>query len=315
VPYGSPPSTPPTYTPSTSAVPPPSGGLDLGKPGESGPGSGSTRPNPSGYDPPAPGLPGSGSPTPALSPDRTVIMPPGGFGSPDQPPSGEQSGYAPPPGFGPPPGGHDQPPSGEQQGYAPAPGFGPPPGGDYPPPQGYAPPGPPQGPPGYGPPGAPAGYGPPPGPPGPGYAPGGPPPTPAKSGGGCLKIFLIGTAVIVVLIVLTVGGLFFAGRAWWQNNVGTANPDDYALDAGDMTCSVSGSTVTATGTIRNRTDHNQAFRVSVDFVESGTKLGDDSAFTTSLAAGQSTTFRTSRTVSRPPKALTCKVTDVAYFFN
>jgi hypothetical protein len=214
----------------------------------------------------------------------------------------------PPGGFGAPPAGPESPPSGEQHGYAPSPGFGPPPGG------GYAPPGPPQG---YGPPPGPpgpGGYGPPPGPPGP--APGyGPPPAPAKSGGGCLKIFLIVLAVVVVLGVVTVGGLAFAGKRLWDTSVGTANADDYSLEAADMACTVSGTTLTATGTIRNRTDHNQAFRVAIDFVENGTKLGDDSAITKSLSAGESATFRASRTVSKAPRALTCKVTDVAYFFS
>ena len=69
------------------------------------------------------------------------------------------------------------------------------------------------------------------------------------------------------------------------------------------------------GTIQNTSDHNQEFRISIEFVEgtAGPKLGETSSLSGSLRPGQSTTFRASERLASQPTALTCKVVDVSYF--
>jgi hypothetical protein len=69
------------------------------------------------------------------------------------------------------------------------------------------------------------------------------------------------------------------------------------------------------GVITNKTDHNQEFRIKIDFVEGtdGPLLAEATTFTGSLTSGESMTFRESSPISRQPRALTCKVVDVSYF--
>ncbi|GIG86200.1 hypothetical protein [Plantactinospora endophytica] len=149
---------------------------------------------------PPPGPPTSGPPGQPFPPGGQPSPPGGPF-----PPSGGQppippGGYPPPPGS-PPPGGY--PPPGQYPPGYPAPGQYPPPGGAYPAgPPGY--PGTPQPghpgaiPPGY--PGAP-GYPTPPGYPG--------LPAPKKR-----RAFPIVLTVVLVLVLLVCGGLFYA--SWWH---------------------------------------------------------------------------------------------------
>jgi hypothetical protein len=192
----------------------------------------------------------------------------------------------PPSEFGGPPGGYAPPgPAGPPQGYPPGAGYAPP--GAYPPAAGYAP--------------DPSTY---------------PPAAPAKSGNGCLKAFLITLLVLVVLSLAGVAAAIYGANRLWQNTVGTADPADYSLSGDDMTCTISSSgLMTAAGTITNKTDHPQAFRISIDFVEGtdGPTLGSGSGVSGSIPAGRSATFDATDSVSRQPQALTCKVTDVSYF--
>jgi hypothetical protein len=230
------------------------------------------------HGPSGDGPPGGYAPTPGQAPDQTAQY------------------QLPPTEPGPPAGGHAPPgPPGPPSGYAPAGSYAPP--GNYPPPGGYPPAGgyPPQG--GYAAP--PSAY----------------PAAPAKSNNGCLKALLISLVILIVLVIGGVGVFVWGASRLVQNTFGTARPGDFELSSSDMTCEVSSTgSMTASGTITNKTDHSQAFRISIDFLEgsAGAKLGDATALSGSLSSGQSSTFRGSDFVTRQPRALTCKITDVSY---
>jgi len=158
----------------------------------------------------------------------------------------------------------------------------------------------------------------------PSYTPAGPPPygtasnpyqpAPTKGGRGCLKAFLIFLAIGVLLSIIGIVVLFVAANRLVQN-FGTARPEDYELTQDDMTCTVTSGEMDVSGVITNKTDHNQEFRIKIDFAEGtdGPLLGEATAFTGSLTSGESMTFRESSPISRQPRALTCKVVDVSYF--
>jgi hypothetical protein len=145
------------------------------------------------------------------------------------------------------------------------------------------------------------------------YPPATPAPAPAKSGKGCLKAFLISLAVAVVLAIIAVVVLGVMTNRLVQNTIGTAKPEDFELSA-EMACNFDAGRMSMTGAITNTTDHNQEFRISIEFVEgkTGPKLGEATALTGSLSAGQSTGFRASSVVSSQPTGLTCRIVDVAY---
>jgi hypothetical protein len=254
-------------------------------------------PSAGGYNPPAPPPPPPGPPVGAYDPGRTTAPSP--WGAPGGPNLDKPTGGPPPlGGYGPRPG-----PAGAAD--SPTPWQTPEPTARYASPPGN--PGYPPAGPGYAPPGPPP-YG-----AAPSYQQ--PPPAPAKSGNGCLKAFLIVLGISVVLSIVGVIGLFVVARGIVSSTFGTARPEDFELVADDMTCTLEGSRMEVSGSIENTTDHNQEFRISIEFVEgsSGPKLGEASAFSGSLRPGQSGTFRASAPIASQPSGLTCKVVDVSYF--
>jgi len=203
---------------------------------------------------------------------------------------------APPPGGypqQPPPGGYQQPP--QQPAYQPPPAAPQAPGGYQQPPGGYQQ--------------APQQF-----------QPVNPPP--AKSGNGCLKAFLIVTAICVVLGVITFVALFFVvGKAIDDvaKSFGVANTNDYEIKQ-PIDCSVSDfGTMKASGTIINKKSGRQAYQVKVDFIDADTKikLGDGLDFTKELSKDQTGTWSatgstTSGSSIDSSKKINCTVSEVSY---
>lgn len=198
----------------------------------------------------------------------------------------------------------------------------PPPGGGYQPPQqpggGYQPPQPPQPPPApsYQPPTYQA---PPAQPSAPTYQqpaqfqpvnPG------AKSGNGCLKAFLIISAISVVLgIIIVVVAVFLVADAV-DEIAGTADPADYEITLDE--CSVSEfGTLEASGTITNKDSSSHGFLINVDFTEEGStvSVGTGSMFVNSLSNGQSAAWDATGFASGEPAAVNCSIKSVEYWFG
>lgn len=186
---------------------------------------------------------------------------------------------------------------------------------DAPPPGGYQPPQPPT-PPSYQPPT----YQPPP------AAPGQPMyqqpaqfqpvnPGASSSGNGCLKAFLIVSAISVVLgIIIVVAAVVLVGNAV-DEIAGTADPADYEIVIDDCTVSEFGI-AEATGTITNKDSTDHGFTIDVEFNAEGStaRAGSSSTFIDSLKPDQSEAWTITSSVTGDPTAIECKVSSVEYFF-
>lgn len=244
-------------------------------------------------EPPPP--PGSGAPPPPPPPPPTEVTP-----SAPPPPPPPTEVFSPPPGYGQPPAappGYGQPP--------PPPGFG-----QQPPP---APPafGQPQPPlPGYGQPPPPYGQPPPPGygqPYGPGVA---APPPPAKGNSGCLKAFLIGLAVVVVLGIAGTIAIVFLVR----DNVGNADRDTYEITGRRCTSDASGNPE-FTVDVRNTDNRRRSFKVRAGFFQDGRRVGPSTEEITGSLARNATQRLTLTGSGTLDGRFQCRIVAVEYWGN
>jgi hypothetical protein len=137
----------------------------------------------------------------------------------------------------------------------------------------------------------------------------------SSSGNGCLKAFLIISAISVVLgIVIVVAAVFLVGNAV-DEIAGTADPSDYEIVIDDCTVSEFGI-AEATGTITNKDSGDHGFTIDVEFNAEGStaRAGSSSTFIDSLNSGQSEAWTITSSVTGDPTAIECKVSSVEYFF-
>lgn len=138
-------------------------------------------------------------------------------------------------------------------------------------------------------------------------------PAAAKSGNGCLKAFLIVTAICVVLgIGVTVFLVAVVGKAV-NDNFGEAKSSDYKIDITDCSLDATDSPQ-AKGTLTNTSDTRHIFRLTVDFVGSdGTKIDTSNFVTTpSLSGGEKGNW-TAYTFKNAKGDIKCNVSKVEYF--
>lgn len=143
----------------------------------------------------------------------------------------------------------------------------------------------------------------------------------SSSGNGCLKAFLIVTAISVVLgIVVVIAAVFFVGSAVEEVandpsfQFGTANAEDYEIVIDTCTVDDFGF-VEATGTITNKDTDRHAYSVDVAFTNpsnTSLKLGESTDITSGLNSGQSEAWSVTTSAGEATE-VECKVSDVTYF--
>ena len=204
---------------------------------------------------------------------------------------------------------------------------------DGPPPMGGPPLAPPPGPPLAAPPGPPlaAPPGPPLAPPPGAYgAPAAPPPAPAKSGNGCLKAFLIVSAIVAVLAIavfVLVAFVFKKGVDTLNDKVAaqdkieqqtgiksssfnTEHPPQRDISVDDMDCTVDSSgDMMASGTVKNHSSKTSVYTVTISFRRNGVEVASASDVLPTVDAGQTASW-TANSATPAQGPFICKIYEI-----
>lgn len=143
----------------------------------------------------------------------------------------------------------------------------------------------------------------------------GAPPAAKPQSNGCLKAFVIGTVVCVVLGTVAMVGLLMLGKKAAEDidrTFGVAAVQDYALTIDS--CEIDDfDNPRAVGTIVNNSDRRQAFEIKIEFVdEANVLVSNGLTFSGALDKGQTGNWTVPTFDDAGDKPITCRVSEVSY---